>query len=475
MSRRYDCLTKLLVAVIATGLFLAGVSPAAPGRIRPPRKPNVLLIVADDLGYGELSVQGNPQVPTPHIDSIAKNGTRFTSAYVSAPYCSPTRAALLTGRYQQRFGYEFNPSGVERASPAFGLPVEETTIADRLKAAGYATGMFGKWHLGWQPQHHPQKRGFEDFVGFLGGARSYLDVEGEDSEPVLRGRERVPRVGHSTELFAKEASAFIEVNRDRPWFAYLAFNAVHAPLESSEKYLSRFAQIEDPRRRKFAAVLTAMDDAVGDVLAKLRTLDLEDDTLIFFLSDNGGPTRTNTSQNGPLRGYKAQTWEGGIRVPFMVQWKGRLPAGRVDERPVIQLDVLPTALAAAGVEVRREWKVDGVDLLPWLRGHRRGSPHPALYWRLGPQMAIRKGDWKLVKAHGGGTEFSERKVITTTDGAQLYNLGDDIGETRDLAGAEPGRVRELKEQWDRWNAQLQEPRWFPGRVGDVEAPVRREP
>ena len=258
--------------------------------------------------------------------------------------------------------------------------------------------------------------------------------------------------------------AFIEKHKSEPWLVYLPFNAVHAPLESLEKYLSRFTSIQDEKRRTFAAMLSALDDAVGAVLSKVREHQLEENTLIFFVSDNGGPTRQTTSDNAPLRGFKAQTWEGGIRVPFLVQWKGRIPAGKVYDHPVIQLDILPTSLAAAGVEVQPAWKLDGVNLLPYLTGERQTPPHAALYWRFGQQIAIRKGDWKLVKAPGAGAEFTERAAAASTVGAHLYNLAQDIGEQKNLADQEPAKVKELAADWEKWNAELAPPAWVPARA-----------
>jgi arylsulfatase A-like enzyme len=434
-------------------------------------RPNILLILADDLGYGELSCQGNPEIPTPHIDSIAKNGVRFTNGYVSATYCSPTRAGLLTGRYQQRFGHEFNPGPMEAAVTSFGLPLTETTIANRLKSAGYATGMFGKWHLGYKPDFHPMKRGFDEFFGFLGGAHNYFEAGAEAANPsnaILRGTTPVPKIEYTTDEFARETVSFIEKHKNESWFVYLPFNAVHSPMQATEKYLKRFEHITDSRRKAYAAMTAAMDDAVGNVLGKLRELKLEENTLIFFISDNGGPTPSTTSANGPLRGFKAQTWEGGIRVPWMVQWKGRIPAGRVDDRPVIQLDVLPTALAAAGVAVKPEWKLDGVNLLPFLTGEKSGAPHEALYWRFGQQLAIRMGDWKLVKGAGGNVPI-EAHGPATLDGAELYNLKDDIGEKKNLAKERPEKVRELAAAWTKWNAELMDAKWFPDRSATKKA------
>ncbi len=447
------------------GLFAALAIPA-----HAERKPNILIIVADDLGYGELTSQGyTKDIPTPNIDSIAENGTRFTNGYVSGPYCSPTRAGLLTGHYQQRFGHEFNPGRAVSAGEKIGLSLKETTIADRLKTAGYATGWFGKSHLGSDPEFHPQKRGFDEFYGFLGGAHSYIHP-GQGQNAILHGTEPVSDPGYLTEAFAREASSFIEKKKDQQWFVYLPFNAVHAPLETLQKYESRFSSIQDPKRKKFAALLSALDDQVGTVLTKVRDLGLEEDTLIYFFSDNGGPTPSTSSGNGPLKGYKAQTAEGGIRVPFFVQWKGKVPAGKVDDRPVIQLDLLPTSLAAAGVEIDPAWKLDGVNLLPYLKGEKAEAPHDTLYWRFGQQLAVRKGDWKLVKSVADGNAKGGAGKADI-DGAHLYNLKEDIGEKHDLAAANPDKVKELATAWSEWNKDLVDPKWVP--AGEGRALARR--
>ncbi len=246
--------TKFASAVI-TGLSLVLLESAV--RAAEPRKPNILIILADDLGYGELSCQGNPQIPTPNIDSIARNGVRFTSGYVSGPYCSPTRAALLTGRYQQRFGHEFNPGPVGSESGAFGLPRNEPTLAERLKPAGYATGMFGKWHLGMRPELRPNQRGFDEFFGFLGGAHPYLNARPKSANPILRGTTPVASIDYTTDSFGDEAARFIEAHAGEPWFVYLPFNAVHAPLQALGKYraISRHPRPEAPDVRR---------DALGD-------------------------------------------------------------------------------------------------------------------------------------------------------------------------------------------------------------------
>ena len=468
---------RTLVRVALAALLLAPCSLLHAAR------PNILVILADDLGYGELSCQGfTQQIPTPHIDSIAKNGVRFTSGYVSGPYCSPTRAGFMTGRYQQRFGHEFNPGPAEAAVENFGLPLTETTIGNRLKDAGYATGWFGKSHLGYKPPFHPLKRGFDEYFGFLGGAHSYLDAAGDRNNPIMRGTEPVNNVGYTTEAFGQHAVEFIAKHKSEPWFCYLPFNAVHAPLQSLDKYLTRFKNIEDNKRRTYAAMQSAMDDAVGSVLGKIRALGLEENTLIFFFSDNGGPTPSTTSGNGPLRGFKAQTWEGGIRVAFMMQWKGKIPAGKVDDRPVIQIDIHPTALAAAGIEAKTEWKFDGVNLLPYVTGEKSGAPHDALYWRFGQQIALRAGDWKIVKGAGMAGMQGGRAGKASTEGAELYNVTKDIGETENLAAKNPGKLSELTAMWDKWNAGNIDAAWgpgarknaaVPGQPGDATPPRRK--
>ena len=324
-------LTALLLAPLAA-LCAADPPKAA--------KPNILFIVADDLGYADVGFQGCKDIPTPNLDALATSGVRFTSGYVSGPYCSPTRAGLMTGRYQTRFGHEFNPGGSD------GLPLSETTIADRLKAAGYATGLVGKWHLGSLPQFHPQKRGFDEFFGFLGGAHDYFRSAG-----ILRGTEPVKDLDYTTDAFGREAVAFIERHKAEPWFLYLAFNAVHTPMQATDDRLAKFPGIEDKQRRTYDAMTLALDDAVGTVRRKLADAGLEQDTLVLFISDNGGPTMPGTTINGsrntPLRGSKRTTLEGGIRVPFVVSWPGHLKPGVYDQ-PVIQLDADATALAACG-------------------------------------------------------------------------------------------------------------------------------
>ncbi len=460
MNRRIHFLLPLCLLA-----FLPSSNAAA-------RKPNILVIVGDDMGYADVGFHHCKDIPTPHLDALAASGVRFTNGYVSGPYCSPTRAGLLTGRYQQRFGHEFNPGGGEQ-----GLPLTEKTLADRLRAAGYKTGLVGKWHLGAQEAMHPQKRGFDEFFGFLGGAHSYFKAGS-----ILRGTAPVTEMDYTTDAFGREAVAFIERHKAEPWFLYLAFNAVHTPMDATEDRLAKFPNVADTKRRTYNAMMLAMDDAIGAVRKKLTDAGLENDTLVTFISDNGGPTMTgvtvNGSSNTPLRGSKRTTLEGGVRVPFVVSWPGRVKPG-VFEPPAIQLDLHATALAAAGAMAPPEWKLDGVNLLPFLSGEKSGAPHDALYWRFGQQMALRSGDFKLVRYDSNAdTQTGARQPVTA---AKLYNLRDDLGETKDLAATQPDKLKELQAKWDAWNATLAKPLWGGGRAdsdgaepGAPEKPRRKK-
>jgi arylsulfatase A-like enzyme len=429
------------------------------------RRPNILLIVADDLGYADIGAYGSADIPTPNIDRLASEGIRFTDAYVSGPYCSPTRAGLLTGRYPQRFGHEFN---LEAGQEEYGLPLSETTLADHLKAAGYRTALFGKWHLGSAERFHPMRRGFEEFFGFLAGQHSYFEVGAQTRNPLLDGTKTAAAVDYLTDDLADRAALYITQHASEPFFLYLAFNAAHVPMHASEKYLARFPHIANQQRRTYAAMVSALDDGIGKTLAALRAQKLDQDTLVIFLNDNGGPTMPTTtvngSSNGPLRGSKRQTWEGGIRVAFIMRWPGHLPAGRTEQRPIMQIDVLPTALAAAGVPLKTATPVDGVNLMPFLNGA-GGAPHDALYWRLGGMMAIRQGDWKLVKTRDGPFIDVDPEALSDLSQAELYNVADDIGETRNLTASRPDKVRELGDAWQRWNKQLARPLWDPPSLG----------
>lgn len=447
----------LVLGLVAAGMFFAVWSspdPArraspAPVRARPAGQgpPNVVILLADDLGYGDVGFQGCPDIPTPHIDRLAREGIRMTSGYASSPLCSPSRAGLLTGRYQNRFGHEANPA------PDDGLATEEVTIADRFREAGYVTGLVGKWHLGHAPEFHPRRRGFDEFFGFLGGEFTYFPRPGH---PLYHGTEKVAVDEYLTDAFAREGVDFIERHKDRPFFLLLSFNAVHTPLQATDERLRKFAGIGDETRRVYAAMAAALDEAVGRVMDKLRAEGLDEDTLVVFLSDNGGPTHpgstVNGSRNTPLRGSKGMTLEGGIRVPFCARWKGHLPAGVAYDQPAIHLDLLPTALAAAGITARPEWGLDGVNLLPYWTGAATGPPHERIYWRLYEQMAVRQGDWKIVSYDPAADPTGPTGEKATP--RRLYNLAEDIGETNDLGARLPEKVRELEAHFQRWQSSL---------------------
>jgi arylsulfatase A-like enzyme len=441
------------------------------------RRPNILIIVADDLGYSDVGFQGAQDIPTPSIDDLAARGVRLTSGYVSSTWCSPTRAGLLTGRYQQRFG----EVGHER-TPDSALSLQEATLADHLQEAGYVTGVIGKWHLGSSPDYHPLARGFDEFFGFLHGAHNFLpgvptilfpdhNLEGEDYSAtqqgrdrmdgqIMRGREIVEEPAYLTDAFAREAVAFIQRHQSDPFFLYLSFNAVHTPMQADDERLARFAHIEHPVRRVYNAMTVAMDEAVGDVVAQLRRSGIDENTLVFFISDNGGPTvlryAYNASDNTPLRGSKGTTLEGGIRVPFVVTWPDVLPPGTQFDQPIIQLDIMPTVLAAAGIGLPSD--LDGTNIIPQLSGEDPEPPHAALFWRSFGQMAVRQGDWKLVTYPALIDEGELPRGLDRDAGPltapRLYNLRDDVGETTDLAAAEPELAARLQTLWNTWNGEM---------------------
>ena len=439
-----------------------------------PAKPNILVIVADDLGYADIGVHGGKDVPTPHLDALAASGVRCTNGYVSSPYCSPSRAGFLTGRYQTRFGHEFNPH-VSDDESKLGLPLNERTIANYLHDAGFATSLIGKWHQGFDRAHHPLARGFDDYFGFLVAGHNYLLHKDADSQfssvyaknMIYRNRDVQKLDGYTTDLFTDESLAFVDRHPKQPWFLYLAYNAVHTPLEVLEKYGARVPKtITDPDRRGYLSLLIGLDDSIGRIMSHLRKTGQDKNTLVFFFSDNGGAGRKpflayNTGINTPLRGDKGQTLEGGIRVPFFVSWPGKLPAGKTYDKPITTLDILPTACAEAGIAVNAN--CDGANLIPYLTGKDTSPPHDAIYWRFGPQKAIRKGNLKLVDWRDFATKQNS--------GWQLYDLEKDIGENSDLAKARPEQVTELSAAWEKWDKQNIAPLWHGGATEDPTAPA----
>jgi arylsulfatase A-like enzyme len=462
----------LLILLLAMPQGSAAQEPAEPtGAQR--GKPNVVVIVADDLGNGDIAVYGG-DIPTPRIDSIARDGIRFTDGYVTAPVCNPSRAGLLTGRYQQRWGQEENeqlepPDGAPRGA----LPQGERTLGAGMKAAGYATGAIGKWHLGMQPGYHPMDRGFDEFFGMASGTK-YIDEswpgvhylkgllafdrsepkgDGEDESPerlarrgLWRGREPAKLEEYVTDQLAREAVSFIDRHRAEPFFLYVAFNAPHTPLETTDEYYQRFPQFEDERKRIHAAMISALDDGVGSILDRLAEIGAAENTIVVFTSDNGGPEVTDSDGrcNAPFVGHKRNLYDGGVRLPFMMRWPARLAAGGTFSEMVSTLDLFPTLLAAAdAAPVSGAPTLDGTDLLPFLSGERKGAPHDALYWRTGPNGAIRQGRYKLLLAG---------------DLVRLYDLEADPTEGKDLSAKEQAKVSEMRAAWQAWNAQLSPPR-----------------
>ncbi|MCX7006666.1 MAG: sulfatase [Kiritimatiellaeota bacterium] len=438
-----------LKAVVVAGLIgVAGVAA---------EKPNIVFIVADDMGYADCGAQGCKDVPTPNLDALAKAGVRFTQGYVTGTVCSPSRAALMTGRYHYRDGvFDWIHPG------AAGLNADVPTVAAYLKRAGYRTAAVGKWHLGEEDQCHPLKRGFDEFYGFLGGGRSYFpDKPGKGKvnhyTQILRGQEPAVEKEYATHAFGREAADFLARQKGKagPFFLYLAFNAVHTPMEAPDDYLARFTAIEEKKRRTYAGMLSAMDDNIGRALKALKDAGLEENTLITFISDNGGPivrNAPNASKNTPLRGGKGETWEGGIRVPFFMKWPGHLKAGTTFDQVVIQMDLTATVLELAGVQRDAKWPLDGVGLLPYLNGEKK-NPHETLCWEYGKQWAIRQGDWKLTCA------LPTKEAKTPILG--LFDLSQDISESRDLAAAQPEKVKQLRAAWEQWRKAV---------IGDQPAP-----
>jgi arylsulfatase A-like enzyme len=501
-------------ALALAGVTLAvGPGAAAQHRPRTRRRPNVIVILADDLGYDDLACYGSDVFRTPHIDALAASGVRFTTGYVTHPVCAPSRAGLMTGRYQERFGYEFNPKGRDRQ---LGVSLNEIMLPKVMKSAGYATGAIGKWHMGQPGAYYPNQRGFDFFFGFAGGGSVYitdpkpgdqLESKGSEEEvnddegaqpavppenldqlrealravraraPITRNGVVVDEIEYQTDALTREALGFIDRNKDQPFFLYLAYHAPHKPLQATKKYYDRFPEITHRSQRIYAGMISAMDDGVGAVVAKLKAEGLDRDTLIFFLSDNGVPVAVRgIGSNAPFTGFKRTHFDGGVRVPFMVSWPGRVPAGQVDDRTVSSLDIFPTAAALAGAPLPADRPYDGVDLMPFLTGRRADVPNPTLYWRAGATFAIRDGKWKLIDMNkapptaepSGGRLFkpgpedpASLPPYPPTYGrhAMLFDRTEGPAETHNLAAEQPHLVDDLKAKLAKWNQQLVPSQW----------------
>ncbi|QZE12702.1 sulfatase-like hydrolase/transferase [Halosquirtibacter laminarini] len=419
------------------------------------QRPNVIVILTDDMGYQDVGFNGCKDIPTPNIDRVANEGVCFTNGYVSYSVCGPSRAGLLTGRYQERFGFGRNPLFTPNDSNQ-GVPLSEEMIPATLKREGYRSMALGKWHLGTTPELHPRSRGFDEFFGFLGGGHmyfpknlnidDYLDVNSQSATyrtKILHNGERVREKEYLTDALSREAVSFIDKSSKEPFFLYLAYNAPHVPLQATKKYMDRFTHIKNRKRRTYAAMVSAVDDGVGSILAKLKEKGIEDNTIVFFLSDNGGPEQHNASNNGVLRDGKRSLYEGGVHVPFAMRWPAQIKGGQVYDKPVISLDIFATAVVYSGAKPKNP--LDGVNIVPYITGEKRGVPHEQLAWRTFDtgSYALRCGDKKIIKV---GDQPQE-----------IYNLKQDIGETTPLNNVSDQERDALKNRVDGWQSELKDP------------------
>lgn len=412
--------------------------------------PNVILLFSDDAGYADFGFQGDDRYVTPNLDQIAENGIRFTNAYVTASVCAPSRAGLLTGRYQNRFGFEFNLYGMKKESlPAEkrGLALSESTLADLMQDAGYVTGIIGKWGLGQHPLLHPQKRGFKEFFGILGDQSAYSPGK---ARQVLSNYKTVnPKsLGYLTDVFGDEAVDFIERHKNEPFFLYLSFTAPHTPLQGQSDYLEHYKNIFNKKHRAANAAMTqSMDENIGKVIAKLKHLGLYENTIIIFTNDNGGALSKNGSSNAPLRGGKGTVFEGGVRSPFLMQWPSTLSKNQVIDFPISTLDILPTIVSVTGADLASDKIYDGVNLIPYLNGENQKKPRDTLFWRVNWAAAVRKDNWKLIR--------------TPQNTYLLFDLSKDVSETTNLSSSKPAIASNLKQELDAWEKTLMPPLWEP--------------
>ncbi|MDZ8117539.1 sulfatase-like hydrolase/transferase [Pontiella agarivorans] len=408
-------------------------------------KPNIVLILADDLGFADVSFNGCTDFRTPNVDRLANEGVRFENGYASHSFCAPTRAGLMTGRYQQRFGFETNPAYAPLDEKS-GLPASETTIATRLKKAGYKTGLVGKWHLGMSKVQHPMNRGFDFFFGMPSGGHDYFEVNSRDLAdsyklPLIDNEKFANVEGYLTHQLTDHALKFIERSKDDPFFLFLSYNAPHAPWQAPEEAVAQFSHIESKQRQIYAAMVTEMDKGIGRVLHALEAFGLQKNTLVFFLSDNGGPHPGSVTDNGPFRDGKGAVYEGGVHVPFVAYWPGKIPAGSTFEWPVISIDIAPTMAALAGVE---KGNMEGENLFPFMTGEQTDAPHENIYFRRRDGAAwaiVNKDGKKLVKADW------------TNEVKEFFNLKNDAGEQNDLyqSPEQAAVVEQLQNAWDEWN------------------------
>ncbi len=434
----------LLLAILSLGLLSAD-------------RPNIVVLYSDDAGYADFGFQPNVAEDmkswTPNIDKIANEGARFTNAYMSACVCSPSRAGLMTGRYQGRFGYDNNlPPGMKN-----GLSLKETFISKRLQKLGYKTGLVGKWHLGYPQKFHPNKRGWDWFYGLLQGSRGYFPYKNPSPHRVIQENgQPTPEEGYVTDRFGDAACRFIEENHESPFYLFVSFTAPHGPLQPKEEDYKKLGHIKNVRRRKFAGLVVSLDQNVGKILASLKKHKVEKNTLVLFTNDNGGQTQVGAN-NTPLRGRKGNLYEGGIRVPWAMRWPKKIQPKSVVQTPVVALDLAPTFFTLAGGQMDETAKFDGVDFSKIITGEQKNLPLRKLYWRKGGSngdIAIRHGKWKLIQTRGKGNSKYE-----------LYNLEKDLSETEDIQSANAKVFNDLKTSLVDWEKLLIEPYWGPGAKG----------
>ncbi len=425
-------------------------------------RPNVVVIISDDQGWGDIGCYGAETDPrTPHLDALAASGVRLTSFYVNAPMCSPTRAAMLTGRHPLRCGVPFV---VDSSPGVVGLHGDEVTLAEVLREAGYRTGLIGKWHLGSAPESLPNAQGFDDFYGFRSGCIDYFSHRfywglgaGKPSfHDLWRNNEEVDESGeYATHLITREAKRFLRESSGEPFFLTVAYSAPHYPMHAPARYLERFGHVSDPERKMHLAMVAAMDDGIGEIVQTLEERGLRESTLVFFFSDNGATIEDRAGSGGrntPYRGYKFSFFDGGVRMPAMASWRGILPAGRTRDALCAGYDLFPTLAKLCGGKIPQDRVIDGRDIWPLLMDGAR-SPHESLYWRRYDQEAVRRGDWKLIR--NPILALGEEHRLRGEDEVFLANLAEDPGEKVNLARKRPEIVAELEALARRWAAELE--------------------
>ena len=425
--------------------------------------PNIILILADDLGYADVGFNGSKDIMTPHLDQIAANGVVFKEGYVSYPVCGPSRAGLITGRYQDTFGFGKNPLYAPK-DPNMGLPLSEQTIADMLKLSNYKTLAVGKWHLGAHETLRPLKRGFDEFFGFLTGGHRYFphewDLEDETKvtsqgaayrTKLLRNEKRIEEKEYLTDALSRESIDFIERNSNNPFFIYLAYNAPHGPLQATDQYLKRYDHIKEKNRKTYAAMVSAVDDGVGNIVSKLKEKGIYENTIIYFLSDNGGRLRGD-SDNGELRGKKGNLFEGGIRVPFVMQWPAKVKGGQIYNNPVISLDIFATSKALTSPNIVSKNELHGVNLIPFLTGEKTHAPHDNLFWR----NNLMQNDPNL-RVEASAVRNQKFKFIKNKEAVALYDLKYDISEKNDIKNQEIEVYNKLVNDHKEWLKTLKDP------------------